>query len=657
VLATTSSLVRKYRRTLLALGCAFLLGSQLLTTPRTVANATAAVAFQGDPSIVGQWSAPVDLGVVAIHTHLLPNGKVLLWSRQQNGGGDALGFSQTYVLDPATNGFTAFPFNSTTNLFCSGHSFLPDGRLLVTGGHHGADGIGEPHTNIFDPATNTWSRGPDMNLGRWYPTTCPLGNGETVVVSGNVGSGGINNNTLPQVFQSNGTWRSLTSAQLGLQLYPWMLLAPNGRVFNSGPDAPTRYLATSGAGAWFTGPTSNGGFRDYGSSVMYDDGKVLITGGGAPTNTSEVINVSRETPAWRFVGSMAFARRQMNATLLPDGQVLATGGSSSAGFSDAVGSVLPAEMWNPSTETWTTLASMTERRLYHSTAILLPDGRVMIGGGGFPASTGGDSNHTTIEYYSPPYLFKGARPSITSAPAAVGGGQQFFVATPDAAGVSKVTLVRLSSVTHAFNQNQHVNILSFRQTSGGLNVTAPGSGTLCPPGHYMLFLVNGNGVPSVASIVQITSASSQNAIDDSRYFTRQQYYDFFNREPDDSGLAFWTNNITTCGNTASCYGQKRLNVARAFWESTEFQNPLRASGDPLFNPTPPGGIEYNTQEFVKKCYRIYLRIEGDASGVNFWTNGLNNCIAQNPSNTSQCYNNTINAFLVSGDYRNRFSKP
>jgi hypothetical protein len=314
-------------------------------------------------------------------------------------------------------------------------------------------------------------------------------------------------------------------------------------------------------------------------------------------------------------------------------------------------------MWNPSTETWTTMSSMAERRLYHSTAILLPDGRVMSGGGGFPASTGGDANHTTIEYYSPPYLFKGARPSISSAPASVSGGQQFFVGTPDATSISKVTLVRLSSVTHAFNQNQHINILSFRQASGGLNVTAPGSGTLCPPGYYMLFLVNSNGVPSVASIVQVTSASSQNAIDDQRYFTRQQYYDFYNREPDDGGLAFWTNQITGCSTYPTCAGGKRLNVTRAFWESTEFQNPLRAANDPLFFPTPPNGLEYNNMEFVKKCYLIYLRRTGDTGGVNFWTGGLNNCTNANPSNPSPCYDNTINAFLLSGEYRDRFSKP
>jgi hypothetical protein len=652
VLAAATLFARKYRRTCLALCCAFLLGSQLLFTNGTHVNA----AFQADPSVVGQWSAPIDLGVVTIHTHLLPTGKVLFWTRQQDEFGDALGYAWTYVFDPATNSFLAYPFNSTTNLFCSGHSFLPDGRLLVTGGHQGQDGVGEPHTNIFDFNTNSWSRAQDMNAGRWYPTNCALGNGETVVVSGNI-NGSQGNNTLPQVFQSDNTWRSLYGAQQGLQLYPWMLLAPNGRVFNAGPDQFTRYLATSGSGAWYGGPTSNFGYRDYGSSVMYDDGKVLITGGGTPTNTTEVINISRETPAWRYVGSMTYARRQMNATLLPDGQVLAIGGTSGGGFTNAIGSVFAAEMWNPSSEAWTTLASMSERRLYHSTAILLPDGRVLIGGGGYPASSNGDSNHTTIEYYSPPYLFKGARPSITSAPSSVGGGQQFFVGTPDGAGISKVTLVRLSSVTHAFNQNQRINILSFRQTSGGLNVTAPGSGTLCPPGHYMLFLVNSNGVPSVASIIQITSASSQNAIDDQRYFTRQQYYDFLNREPDDGGLAFWTNQITQCGNDASCAAGRRLNVSRAFWESGEFQNPLRAANDPLFYPTPPNGLEYNNEEFVRKCYLIYLRRYGEPGGVGFWTNGLNSCTNANPSNTSQCYNNTINAFLLSGEYRDRFSKP
>ena len=641
---------------------------------------SATAPLQGDPSVVGAWSGPFDWGLVVIHSHVLPNGKVLFWTRDKTAqGGDVLGSTQARVWDPATGIFTLVP-NPTTNLFCSGHSFLPDGRLLVTGGHKQFDGHGEPHASIFDFNTNTWTRVQDMNAGRWYPTTCPLGSGEVLTVSGAYWDGTLNpdgshhivNNTLPQVWQpSTGTWRSLTTAtEINQDLYPWMLLAPTGQVFNSGPTQTSRYLKTSGTGAWSFVASSNFGFRDYGSSVMYDDGRVLIVGGGTPTNSAEVINLNQSsvvsptitpnppTPTWRFVSGMANARRQMNLTILADGKVLATGGSSSGGFSNAVGSVLAAEIWDPDTESWSTVASMQTRRLYHSTAVLLPDGRVLSAGGGHPASDGGDFNHTDVEVYSPPYLFKGARPVITSAPTVVNHGDQFFVGTPDAPGISKVTMVRLSSVTHAFNQDQRINYLSFQKTSSGLNVTASGGSHLCPPGYYMLFIINSNGVPSVAQIVKVTvPASTKNSIDDSQYFVRMQYQDFFNRSPDRPGMDFWTGTITECGNNPTCRGGKRTNVSRAFWESGEFQNPLRANNDPLFFPTPPNGLPYNTDEFVRKCYRIYLRREGDAGGVNFWTNGLNSCIANNPGNPSGCYNNTISAFIASGDYRNRFNKP
>jgi hypothetical protein len=661
----------------LAFCAALALFSPLLERAVTV---SAIAPSQGDPSVAGAWSGPFDWGLVVIHSHVLPNGKVLFWTRDKTAqGGDVLGSTQARVWDPATGIFTLVP-NPTTNLFCSGHSFLPDGRLLVSGGHKQFDGHGEPHTNIFDFNTNTWTRGQDMNAGRWYPTTCPLGSGEVLTVSGAYWDGTLNpdgshhlvNNTLPQVWQpSTGSWRSLTTAaEIGQDLYPWMLLAPTGQVFNSGPTQTSRYLKTSGTGAWSFVANSNFGFRDYGSSVMYDDGRVLIVGGGTPTNSAEVINLNQSsvvsqtitpntpTPTWRFVNGMANARRQMNLTILADGKVLATGGTSSGGFSNATGSVFAAEMWNSDTETWSTMASMQTRRLYHSTAVLLPDGRVLSAGGGHPASDGGDFNHTDVEVYSPPYLFKGARPVITSAPTVVNHGEQFFVGTPDAAGISKVTMVRLSSVTHAFNQDQRINYLSFQKTSSGLNVTASGGSHLCPPGYYMLFIINSNGAPSVAQIIQVTvPAGTKNSIDDQQYFVRMQYQDFFDRSPDRGGLDFWTGTITQCGNNSACKGGKRGNVSRAFWESGEFQTPLRNSNDPLFFPTPPNGLPYNTNEFVKKCYRIYLRREGDSSGVNFWTNGLNTCIANNPGNPSGCYDNTINAFISSGDYRNRFNKP
>ena len=218
-----------------------------------------------------------------------------------------------------------------------------------------------------------------------------------------------------------------------------------------------------------------------------------------PTSAAEVIDLNAPTAAWRLVASMANARRQINATLLPDGKVLVTGGTSGPGFNNTATPVFAAEMWDPATERWTTMASAQAPRLYHSAALLLPDGRVL--------TTGGD-DITQVELYSPPYLFAGARPSITAVPAAVSFGQSYFVETPDAANIAKVRWIRLGSVTHAFNMNQRINSLSFSQAPGGLNVVSPSNPNLAPPGHYLLFILNANGVPSIAKIVQLGGSTA-----------------------------------------------------------------------------------------------------------------------------------------------------
>jgi hypothetical protein len=397
--------------------------------------------------------------------------------------------------------------NESTNLFCSGHSFLRDGRLLIMGGHEGRDGDGSIDTNIFDVGVGTygsWERSSPMASGRWYPTACSLANGEVLTVSG-TGSG---TPQVPEVFQINETWRALTGAEHSLPLYPFLHVAPNGRVFMSGPGGDTIYLDTANAGRWEFENTLRHrlyAFRDYGSAVQYGDGKILVVGGGHPTNTAEVIDLKAASPAWRYVGSMAYGRRHLNATLLADGKVLVTGGTASSGFNTAAGAVYAAELWDPVTERWSKMASMRVKRLYHSSAVLLPDGRVLSAGGGRPAAT--DENplteHRDAEIYSPPYLFKGARPTITSAPATVAYGASFFVGTPNAANIAQVTWVRLSSATHAFNQNQRFNRLSFTEVAGGVSARAPSDRRLCPPGHYMLFILNGSGVPSKAKIIKI----------------------------------------------------------------------------------------------------------------------------------------------------------
>ncbi|SNS48399.1 Kelch motif-containing protein [Noviherbaspirillum humi] len=199
---------------------------------------------------------------------------------------------------------------------------------------------------------------------------------------------------------------------------------------------------------------------------------------------------------------MKYARRQLNATILADGKVLVTGGMSGPGFNDAATAVLAAEMWDPLTGKWTEMASMKIPRLYHSTALLLPDGRVLSAGGGQPAPLNGVDN-SNAEIYSPPYLFTGSRPTVKNAPATLQYGQGFFVETPDAGSIVKATWIRLGAVTHAFNMNQRINYLQFTKTATGLNVTAPADPNLTPPGHYMLFLINERGVPSIARIIQI----------------------------------------------------------------------------------------------------------------------------------------------------------
>jgi hypothetical protein len=197
---------------------------------------------------------------------------------------------------------------------------------------------------------------------------------------------------------------------------------------------------------------------------------------------------------------MAFPRRHLNATLLPTGEVLVTGGTAAPGFNDPAGTVYAAELWNPEDGRWKTLASNTINRIYHSAALLLPDGRVLVTGAGVSQ---GAVNELNAELFSPPYLFRGARPKLTDAPSSLSYGASVSITTPSPGSIAKVTLLRLGSVTHSFDQNQRFLSLDFTSAPGGLTVTAPASGNLAPPGHYLLFVVSDDGVPSVGQTVRL----------------------------------------------------------------------------------------------------------------------------------------------------------
>jgi hypothetical protein len=384
----------------------------------TVANDSA------DPAQVGRWGAPGTLPIIPIHTNLLPNGKLLIFDSSTNGS------TNPRVWDPVSGTLVQAPYNDSANLFCSGHTPLDDGRILVAGGHE-SNFVGLRNTTIFDPATNSWQDVGAMTYGRWYPTVTKLPDGRMLAVSGAINcpdciTPGAPHNGLaaiPEVFDpATNRWSALGNASLRLPMYPHMYVLPDGRVFaaSTAQEPIASRVLDLATQTW---STVDPAVRDGGSSAMYLPGKILKTGTAwepdypvmSSSREAWAIDMTAASPTWRQVAPMAFPRTQHQLTVLPDGSVLATGGSRNSDVYDRASAVLPAELWNPATETWRTLASGAVPRLYHSMAVLLPDGRVALGGGGHPGDYGVPEFRSEI--YSPPYLFRGPRPTISSAPA------------------------------------------------------------------------------------------------------------------------------------------------------------------------------------------------------------------------------------------------
>ncbi len=475
----------------------------------------------------GDWGPLVTWDIVPLHMSLMPNGKVLAWGKTD--AADTMGMPR--IWDPSAGNPAGLPMiDVDTMLFCSGHVLMPDGRLMVAGGHL-QDDAGIATTYLFDQ-NGTPQRVANMTNGRWYPTLTVLPDGRILSMAGRNQAGSVVRT--PEIFESN-AWVALPGANGGaadeIPYYPRNFVAPDGRVFYAGERVSARWFEVDGTGAgggrgrWVDGPNhiwpNN---RDYGTAVMYEPGKILYAGGGGhtgwptpdpksatPTATAERIDLTQASPTWQDAGNMSAARRHLNSTILPDGQVLITGGTSGAGFVniDEGLAVRTAEVWNPATGQWTTLAANSKMRIYHSVSLLMPDGTVLHGASGdaLAIQPGGgivpvppERNH---EIFSPPYLFKGARPTITSAPTTVTYGQVFSVATPNAAQITDVRWIHLGSVTHAFDMGQRANTLTFTRTATGVDVTAPANQNLAPPGHYQVFILNRNGVPSAGATIRI----------------------------------------------------------------------------------------------------------------------------------------------------------
>ncbi|MBZ0299185.1 MAG: DUF1929 domain-containing protein [Anaerolineae bacterium] len=511
----------------------------------------------GDVTVGGMWE-PIQYQFdnLPVHLALLHTGKVLGFGGSCNDPTYFIDCRPAEVWDPQTGAIEVIDQVLGGDIFCAGHTFLPDGRLLVAGGTYGYDvkrlGIvplppfsGLRQAYLFDPISQRWTRIDDMSVGRWYPSLIMLGNGEVLTMAGFTEHFPWVVLRRIEVYAPGSGWREFKEAARWMPLYPRLHLLPNGDVFYAGSynthytfpftlsSFPTATLNPT-TGAWKTIGLPKQAEREEGSTVLLAltppdyRARVLLMGGGLTTGTeatadAEIIDLSAETPAWESIASMHYARYYCYAVLLPDQTVLVVGGREGLkGHQHTPGSeptddhihladVLPpppqdpkavraAEIFDPATGQWTHAAPMQVDRLYHSGALLLPDGRVMVTGSN-PARGQADRR---IEIYQPPYLFKGPRPVIESAPEAVNYGTAFEIVTPQAAEIDTVALIHPMSTTHCFSTEQrYVGLEITARQADRIQVSVPTNRSLLPPGYYMLFVLR-EGIPSVAPFVRVS---------------------------------------------------------------------------------------------------------------------------------------------------------
>jgi hypothetical protein len=476
-------------------------GNQTTSSPVTVTVSNADLRSQ-----IGEWSSVMNWPLVAIHASLLKNGKVLVWDDEEHDGI----FSQVHpkLWNPVSNALTDTPIINE-ELFCAGHVNLADGRVFSAGGHLARAGeTGIKSTYLYDADANTWTRSGDMAYDRWYPTLTKLSDGRVAIVSGQITTG-VFADVLEIYDPSTGLSTavpSINTSQMHEGEYPADFHLPNGTVLAISPEHGPVQRLDAEALTWTNVNTTP---VLLGSAVQYRPGKILMSGGASAfqqpsTGLTAVLDMNAPAPTWRTTASMSSGRYMHNLVMLPTGDVLAVGGSKIAYERESEG-VLPSEIWDPALETWTTVASLGVPRMYHSTALLLPDGRVLSSGGGH---VGAIASYYSAEVYSPAYLFKGPRPTITSAPDSVPyGTATFTVNSPEADNIASVSLIALASVTHSIDMNQFYTELSFTKGNGQLSISAPQNGDQVPAGYYMLFIVDKTGVPSVAKIMKIGSAT------------------------------------------------------------------------------------------------------------------------------------------------------
>jgi hypothetical protein len=486
------------------------------------------------PHITGTWTVlPYQMPINPISANLLPNGKVLIVAGSEADGSNNSEGAESYraaVWDPSGNDESSISVhNLTYDVFCSGTAALFDGRSLIVGGTAEAEvynSEGENRASIFNPVTNQYVQCQNMVDGRWYGTATALADGRIMAMSGLTQTGGTSRTIEIYDLQRAGAgWNPPTSVPFTPPLFPRLELLPGGKVFytghGSGDSNANAWIFDPATGGWTQSATTNVN-RKNGSAVLFPlvppsyVPRVMNFGGGNPsTSSTDIIDLSIPTPSYTAGPNMSTGRIHMKAVILPNGKILAEGGSIN-GNPNTPGKT--ADLYDPVSNTMASAGTAAYSRLYHSTALLLPDATV-VSMGSNPGNRG--RYEPAIEIYTPSYLYDANdnlittdRPQITglSFSGPIHYGMPFSVSYTSTSPISSAVLIRPGSSTHAENMEQRLIGLcgdtSPCSTSGNtLNLTTPPDGSIAPPGYYMLFLLDSAGVPSKAWFIQLTPNS------------------------------------------------------------------------------------------------------------------------------------------------------
>lgn len=497
---------------------------QLWTPKRTVKT-------DGTHATIQSLSLPF-VGVASAHTN---TGDVLLWAGSFEGkpGGYADRQSTLFTTfrwkDQTVDSESKF---ETVQFYAAGHALDKAGRLVVAGGlaftAKSASWDGRKFGFLPDMAEAvrnntlvTLANGNILSMGGGHPTRPVLHRSPTVFDGKQwTALNGIRPVKIPDI-QNNYpvTLRRLNDM--------WVFASNDGRyAFQAGPSKAMHWIDLSGSGS-----VAKAGERGEdaigGSAVMYAQGKILVTGGSTngvrnarAFNNAYTVEIEDNKhvrrPAVKVTAQtddLKQARTYHNSVVLPNGEVLIVGGASTAGFLYDATAVRTAEIWNPETKKFRTLdATLPKARTAGSTAILLPDGKVLIAGGAYCTMTGcprGSFTATNGEILSPPYLFAAdktpaPRPVIVKAPDQIKAGGKFSV-TVSGTSTPFFSLVRMSSTSAGVNSDQRFLKIPLVEsvTDGIFDMTAPTVAQGLIPGKYMLFALCDCGTPSIAKIVQI----------------------------------------------------------------------------------------------------------------------------------------------------------